>query len=184
MGRLCSGSWSLRDSPNCRLRATGGQGARLKTRGTVDQNQIAIIGWDIFTPEREGAGGLLSMLLSTTWTSPMEPWPGSDEWYISTYAMPMSDGGSWWLYYRDLGAGRFELGAPPFLDPATVPQYEVTDNRQRTWTFSQPFLVIPEPSMVGLVVGLLGGVGVYGALSRSRVAQVLEPERLKDARGW
>ena len=57
---------------------------------TVDENQIAVIGWDIFTPEREP--GLLSMLLSTTWESSMEPWQGSDEWFVSSFQMPMADG--------------------------------------------------------------------------------------------
>ena len=33
-------------------------------RTAVDENRIAVIGWDIFTPERDE--GLLSMLLSTT----------------------------------------------------------------------------------------------------------------------
>ena len=60
-------------------------------RATVDENEIAVIGWDIYTPERDE--GLLSMLLSTTWTSPMEPWQGSDAWFVSSFTMPISDGG-------------------------------------------------------------------------------------------
>ena len=129
-------------------------------RATVDEHEIAVVGWDIYTPERDE--GLLSMLLSTTWTSPMKPWPGSDEWFVSSYTMPISEGGEWSLWYRDLGAGRFELGAPPFLDPAELPQYTITDQRQRQWSFSQPLLVIPEPTTLALALWLIGGGVVYG----------------------
>ena len=123
-----------------------------------------MIGWDIFTPDR--SEGVLSMLLSTTWFSQMEPWPGGEGWHVSTHSMPMSDASEWRLWYRDDGSGRFRLGAPPFLDPAEVPHYVVTDSRQRQWSFSQPYLIIPEPPILAMVAVLLSiGVtyGLYGA---------------------
>ena len=126
-------------------------------RVSVDENQIAVVGWDIKTPERDE--GLLSMLLSTTWESPMEPWQGSDEWFFSSYQMPMSDGSDWYLWYRRTGAGpsRFQLGAPPFVSPEQLPTYTITDQLQREWSFTQPFLVIPErSSFVLAAIGLLG----------------------------
>jgi hypothetical protein len=120
-------------------------------RATVNESEIAVIGWDIFTPERDEI--LLSMLLSTTWTSPMEPWQESEIWFVSSYQMPMSDASMWFLWYRDKGSNGFELGAPPFLSPESVPQYVVTDQQQRRWSFSQPFLIIPEPGTFVLLAG-------------------------------
>ncbi len=148
-------------------------------RASVNENEIAVIGWDIFTPELQENSGLLSMLLSTTWTSPMEPWPQNEGWFVSSYQMPMSDGSSWYLWYRDRGSGRFELGAPPFLDPETVPHYVVTDELQRQWSFSQPLLVIPEPSTVALAVMLLSCGATYGSCAarrRNRGSPTAPPE--------
>ena len=89
----------------------------------------------------------------------MEPWQGSDEWFVSSQEMPMSDGSNWFLWYRRTGTGpfRFQLGAPPFVSSEQVPDYTITDQRQRQWSFTQPFLVIPEPSSLVLAaIGLLG----------------------------
>lgn len=144
-------------------------------RLAVDESQIAVVGWDIFTPERDD--GLLSMLLSTTWESPMEPWPDRDDWFVSSHQMPMSDGSQWFLWYRRLGTGshHFQLGAPSFIGSEQRPQYVVTDRRQRQWSFSQPFLVVPEPStfaaaFAGLLCLAFPGRRPPRRLKRSRAA--------------
>ena len=97
----------------------------------------------------------------------MEPWQENEGWFVSSNPMPMSDASEWFLWYRDRGSGRFELGAPPFLDPETVPHYVVTDNRERQWSFSQPFLVIPEPSTLALAV-VLAVIGLLSLAFRHR----------------